>query len=165
MATPGGIPVRGKCRAGHWTSTVSQAGRVTWRGPCPHDGCVESVICRRIGRPDPPPDGADEVIDLTAPTKAVLPSGREIRKVVAWRDDDTSPAGPPGEPPGARGADGGPAGVQAPPAVADVEPVVAELPVEPEPVDEPEPRPRRRFGILSRADRDARADVVPGIYP
>lgn len=41
------VKVRGACPAGHITEAVSDPGRVTWKGPCAHDGCTATVIARR----------------------------------------------------------------------------------------------------------------------
>ena len=48
-----GVSVRGECpKCGHQVQTEAPRDRVTWRGPCPVDGCVTRVIARRIS-----PDG------------------------------------------------------------------------------------------------------------
>jgi hypothetical protein len=125
-------------------------------------------MARAIGRRQAPAVG-DEVIDLTVPSTVALPSGREIRKVRAYRDD-TRAAGFADDQRG-RGADVEPAGVPAPPAgdvdeppVAEPEPVVV-VGEPPDPVGRRHARGQRRWRSISRAERDAAGDIVPGIYP
>lgn len=43
-----GVPVRGRCPAGHEFTETAPAGRVTWHGPCPT--CGLRTIARRIPR-------------------------------------------------------------------------------------------------------------------
>lgn len=78
-----GVPVRGKCKAGHALTTTAPPGRVTWRGTCPAEGCELELIARRI----PPKDR-----DATPPPAAAEP-GKKDRKpykvIKGYRDDDT----------------------------------------------------------------------------
>lgn len=43
-----GVPVRGRCGAGHTIEKTAVPGRLTWRGPCPKPGCTWAVVARRI---------------------------------------------------------------------------------------------------------------------
>jgi hypothetical protein len=136
---------------------------------------MDTVIARAIGRPAPEAGAGagDQVIDLT--TTATLPSGRVVKKVRAYRDEqkpagfaDPGPVDPVGDPPGepaAGGPDGGPPRVPDPVADVDVEPV-ADEPAGDEPAGDGG-RPRRRWpwGSVTRTERDERADVIPGLYP
>lgn len=57
-----GIKVRGSCRNGHVTEATSNPGRLTWEGPCSHEGCDLNLRAKRIPRdevPAPLPAGAD----------------------------------------------------------------------------------------------------------
>lgn len=42
------VPVFGVCPNGHEVHTEAAAGRVTWRGKCPHEGCEYEVLAKRV---------------------------------------------------------------------------------------------------------------------
>lgn len=106
-----GVSVRGECpKCGHQVQTEAPRDRVTWRGPCPVDGCGTRVIARRISPdgtgPDAPPaatgtapGGTATSAAAAAPATAAAPGtgpapGKRKRSSVprVRHDGSTSPA-------------------------------------------------------------------------
>jgi hypothetical protein len=48
MSKKPGAKVRGTCKNGHVTETTAEPTRLTWKGPCSHEGCDLEVIAKRI---------------------------------------------------------------------------------------------------------------------
>jgi hypothetical protein len=53
------VRVRGTCKDGHLTETVSAPGRVTWHGACATEGCENTVYAKRVPKDVRPPDEPD----------------------------------------------------------------------------------------------------------
>jgi hypothetical protein len=115
-----GPKVRGKCANGHEFETQARAGRVTWTGPCPVEGCGLHVEAKRVAPAKPAKPKDDET---SSEPPAAKPTKRGKHKVVAGYRNDPTPPPHFEEPTHARadddrGADGGGPGVQDPAAGA-----------------------------------------------
>ena len=94
-STTAGLTVRGSCIRGHLLITDAPKGRLTWRGPCPAEGCGEYVIARRIKSDEVAPNPKTRRAHrATQPAHTVEPATEQDRYVVkkATRDPQQRPA-------------------------------------------------------------------------
>jgi len=99
MTPPKGVKVRGTCRGcGFVVETEAPKGRVTWRGPCPADGCHHRVVAHRVAPVEDQP---------AADVKPPATGKRRARRVTSYGSGPSRGVGR-----GARGPDpaNGPAG-------------------------------------------------------
>lgn len=140
-----GVRCRGTCKDGHTTEVTSEPGRVSWHGPCPHDGCRLKVYARRVPDSTPPPPDTK-----TTDTHAGEDPHR-VLEVSAYRDEpQPQPERPdeperPGDGAGGAGGDDQPAAPPRPAHQRGRRAAAPAPPVHPEPG--PPARPR---GVLGR---------------
>jgi hypothetical protein len=104
----GALQVHGKCpKCGHEFDTVAMKNRVTWRGPCPVEGCGQTVVARRkkagehhqvheekepATAPESKPDSRRRVVKVSGYTRAVRAADSEPAGVRPDPQPATRPA-------------------------------------------------------------------------
>lgn len=156
------VRVAGSCPAGHALERDAELDgygrpRLTWRGPCPTDGCAAYLVARRIKNHQRTAAPASE--PTPTPTTPAPAARRAVRKVTAYRDAPSRPA--PKRRPDRKPADVSSAPV---PAVAPAAAVVDQRPGDGSELEQPTGRRHRRFSFGGPDARDADGFTIPGIY-